>query len=1369
MSTGEGCPHSRKYRSAASLTAPLTGVRRFARRTSRRHLSSTLLAMATLLVISQGLVPSMLASPVPAAMYASAMAPSPTVTLGENRGPVGRAITVAATGFGGGETVDIRWRSAAANPLTSVRASSTGTFSTPVTIPDTPLGQHGVIVTGRTTTGQVTALYTVTPSLSRVPAEGAPWTRILITAKGFGANEDVRLNWLSESGTVLGTVRTSSAGTGQITITMPNGQPGWNDYTGYGLTSRARAWGALRILSSTELSPTAAAPGTTVQMTARGYPPGEQATVTWNANSSSAGSTLCRGTIAWNGTLVCRFAVPGVGAGVYPVRVTASGGTSLASDLTVTGPASAAIAPGSGAVGTNVTITAGGFAANETLNVSWDTGISPRSVRASAQGTIQIQATVPQLATGSHTVRVRGVSSGRAASAPFSVTTTPAAGTTSRVSEGVYNVYATREGLVGGTTSSGHRIVTDDYFVSLPACTTTNCPGGPYWGNMTNCGSKCYIKVVNPQTNSCRVEPILDTGPWFRVDDWWNSTSTRYLNSLASNPNRLAQGYTGADAARNGLDVGYGVSANGIGHDDTGTSAGRPIREVGNRSAIDIADGTWKNLGLTSDGIGSRVTVHMLWQTGADPAVQAQACGHPLNQRPGQDPVVTNPPATANPSFSGAALAPTASSGSSNGSGSAYARDGRWSTAWYAQTNPSSGFFIIDYGQVRQLTGVRWGFNATGYADQFTIETSVDKQTWTRVGTFGNAPRYAWYGVALGHQGRYLRVTFANPNADVKIGYMAEIQLFGTAGTAADPTPIGGSNPQFSGAPLRIVASTGSAGSNASTRAHDGSADTNWATISTTTPTQAILTLDTGRSQALTGIRWKYGVSGSADQMRLQVSSDGSTWTQLVTTSNRAAGTWEGWRTSTTTRYVRLVFDNPNRDAALGYVAEVEVWGPTTTFAAAQAMPTEAMPAQGKTEVAAARTPVSTTPTPTPAALPPRAEPTSAQAEDPARTPLPNEQDRKVTTPGLVESPPADETPVTAAPTPSPSATTEPVAPEVPEVTEATPTASLPSETPPPSPDPTPTLMPTETVATATEVSPAPTEVVTTGEGYIVTGAEGANCRVAPGANQEIISPLLDDGTLVLTIGEPAGGWQEVICNGQNGYVFAELISDTPPTQTTGPTEPTGPVETEAPLEPGSDPDTTPDGAEGEIDAPDASDETPTPAPTAIEERVSREIVIVVAEDTSVAEADPLAAQSPDAMLTLPAGGDSGALAVLTFPIEGVDAGTVVDARLVITGAGEKSGEGGQLRAIDGIWFDEASTTWNDVVNAGGEDGPGIGWIEPGGETEIDVTGIVSVDSVVSFVIEGTPAQPVSIASTESGSPAYLVITVEEWIVPAAE
>ncbi len=219
---------------------------------------------------------------------------------------------------------------------------------------------------------------------------------------------------------------------------------------------------------------------------------------------------------------------------------------------------------------------------------------------------------------------------------------------TSMVGQGTYYVYATREGLVGGTTSSGHRIVENDFFVSLPACTPQNCPRGATRGNMTQCGSSCYVRVLNPVTNQCRVEPIKDIGPWFTVDDWWNPTETRYLNSLSTNPNTLPQGYTGSDAARDGLDVGYGRSSSGIGRDNTHQLVNRGPRAVGNRAAIDLADGTWRNLRLTSpDSIGSRVFVTLLWQSGGNPASEAAACGHQLNQRGGT--LYTLPPQPGNP------------------------------------------------------------------------------------------------------------------------------------------------------------------------------------------------------------------------------------------------------------------------------------------------------------------------------------------------------------------------------------------------------------------------------------------------------------------------------------------------------------------------------------------------------------------------------------------------------------------------------------------------------------------------------------------------------------------------------------------------
>jgi len=136
---------------------------------------------------------------------------------------------------------------------------------------------------------------------------------------------------------------------------------------------------------------------------------------------------------------------------------------------------------------------------------------------------------------------------------------------------------------------------------------------------------------------------------------------------------------------------------------------------------------------------------------------------------------------------------------------------------------------------------------------------------------------------------------------------------------------MAGSNPQFGGSPLQITDVWGTNGGNNAWRSIDGSQETSW--VSADGAGQASLTINLGSVQSLSGVRWMYLQSGGADSMRLQISADGSNWTQLVTTSNRAPYTWEGWYTDASAQYVRLVFDNPNGVSTLGYVAEVQVWG----------------------------------------------------------------------------------------------------------------------------------------------------------------------------------------------------------------------------------------------------------------------------------------------------------------------------------------------------------------------------------------------------------------------------------------------------------
>jgi hypothetical protein len=259
--------------------------------------------------------------------------------------------------------------------------------------------------------------------------------------------------------------------------------------------------------------------------------------------------------------------------------------------------------------------------------------------------------TAPALPLGEHTWKVRArnsVGTGTWSSTwRFSIATQVAGDVLNngaKIGTGTYKVFGTREGLVGGTTSSGHVIVANDHFVSLPACVKTTCtwltPGTTHstYGYVTDCGSKCYVIVRNPANNVCRVEPVLDRGPWFNVDNYWNSASNRFVNKKIAAKGldySLAQGYPADAAAFAGYDVGWGRTQTTSGwRGNTNLVKNGSHYPVTFQTSIDIADGTWLELGFPWDPGPRTVVVTMLWQVSTSVADAEAACEGPATPPP---------------------------------------------------------------------------------------------------------------------------------------------------------------------------------------------------------------------------------------------------------------------------------------------------------------------------------------------------------------------------------------------------------------------------------------------------------------------------------------------------------------------------------------------------------------------------------------------------------------------------------------------------------------------------------------------------------------------------------------------------------------
>ncbi len=211
----------------------------------------------------------------------------------------------------------------------------------------------------------------------------------------------------------------------------------------------------------------------------------------------------------------------------------------------------------------------------------WSTAVaSAPTVLAEAVTAVQIR--VNLLAdTGQTSPALRSVTV-TAASAASARTPARAPRAMAAAGGGSYRVYATREGLTGGTTANGHRIASNDHFVALPSTRVLNPQGRTDYS----------VRICYGRSGRCVTAPVWDVGPWNEHDDYWNPPAQRERFT------DLPQGKPEAQAA-------YQDRYNG-GRDGFG-------RAVGNPAGIDLADGTFADLGLADN---DWVDVTYLW-TGA--------------------------------------------------------------------------------------------------------------------------------------------------------------------------------------------------------------------------------------------------------------------------------------------------------------------------------------------------------------------------------------------------------------------------------------------------------------------------------------------------------------------------------------------------------------------------------------------------------------------------------------------------------------------------------------------------------------------------------------------------------------------------------
>ena len=150
-----------------------------------------------------------------------------------------------------------------------------------------------------------------------------------------------------------------------------------------------------------------------------------------------------------------------------------------------------------------------------------------------------------------------------------------------------YTIFATREGLVGGTTANGHVIVENDHFVALPSTTVL-------------CSKNGHEYEVRLEHNGhAETAPVWDIGPWNIHDNYW-----------APEEERLIYAHLRHGGASGGLGQGL-PQAQAAYENDFNSGRDEYRRRVVNPAGIDLADGTFRHGLNLSDN--AWITVKYLW------------------------------------------------------------------------------------------------------------------------------------------------------------------------------------------------------------------------------------------------------------------------------------------------------------------------------------------------------------------------------------------------------------------------------------------------------------------------------------------------------------------------------------------------------------------------------------------------------------------------------------------------------------------------------------------------------------------------------------------------------------------------------------
>lgn len=276
-------------------------------------------------------------------------------------------VTLTSKGFAANNVVQLYFDTIGGSSDMYFDSNSNGDASNQFTVPGLFLtaGHHVLIAVGSSSGIPLMAQANLTILPYIYPMTGQPGINENMGGAGFAANETVNIYWGDATGQLLGATTTSNLGNLGFSFTVPAGlSAGLYPVTVVRTQHKPQFITTYLHINprSLTITPGGVHVGQQVHVYLTGFLAGENVILRWNANG---GEQLTGFTTNQQGSVKSTFTARSAIPGAYSVTASDSNGLQATSTLSI-GPG---ISPASGDPGTTVRIYGGGFVANETVNV----------------------------------------------------------------------------------------------------------------------------------------------------------------------------------------------------------------------------------------------------------------------------------------------------------------------------------------------------------------------------------------------------------------------------------------------------------------------------------------------------------------------------------------------------------------------------------------------------------------------------------------------------------------------------------------------------------------------------------------------------------------------------------------------------------------------------------------------------------------------------------------------------------------------------------------------------------------------------------------------------------------------------------------